>query len=94
MTTEQLDAILSANSDGKKWQSFFNGQNKAGAAISSTLSGVDMRSGYYLRENGARTGTIMLWAINNVEIESSWFVAWQGRNEAIEKQKKQSIFNL
>lgn len=94
MTNEQMDAILSVNSDGQKWQPFFDGQNKAGVAIASSLSGADMRSGYFLREDGARTGTIMLWAINNVSIKSAWLYAWEKRNEALEEQQKMKVPNL
>lgn len=94
MTREQLDAILSVNSDGQKWHPFFDGQNKAGVAISSAVSGADMRSGYFLREDGARTGMIMLWAINNVSIKSAWLLAWEKRNEALEEQKRTKVPNL
>ena len=94
MTQDQLNAILNANSDGQKWQPFFDGQNKDGVAIASSISGSDMRSGYFLREDGARTGTIMLWAINNVSIKSAWLYAWENRNAALEEQKKARIPNL
>lgn len=94
MTNEQLDAILKSNADGQKWEPHFDGQNKAGVAISSAISGSDMRSGYFQREDGARTGTIMLWAINNVGIKSAWLYAWEQRNEAAEAAKKARVPNL
>lgn len=94
MTKEQLDAILSVNSDGQKWQPFFDGEDKAGVQISSALSGADMRSGYFLREDGARTGTIMLWAINSVSIKSAWLYAWEKRNEVLEEQNRTKVPNL
>lgn len=94
MTIEQLDAILASNADGQKWVPHFDGQNKAGVAISSALSGADMRSGYYQREDGARTGTIMLWAVNNVSLKSGWLTAWEKRNEAAEAAKKSRVPNL
>lgn len=94
MTNEQLDAILKSNADGQKWESHFDGQNQAGVAISSALSGSDMRSGYFQREDGARTGTIMLWAINNVSIKSAWLYAWEKRNEDAEAAKKARVPNL
>jgi len=80
MTTEQLDAILKSNSDGQNWEAHFDGGNKTGVAISSAIAGSDMRSGYFQRQDGARTGTIMLWAINNVSIKSAWLTAWEKRN--------------
>ena len=94
MTNEQLDAILKSNSEGQKWVPHFDGQNKAGVAISSAFSGADMRSGYFQREDGARTGTIMLWAINNVSIKTAWLYAWEKRNEAVEAAKKSRVPNL
>ena len=94
MTNEQLDAILKSNSDGQKWAAHFDGQNKVGVAISSALSGSDMRSGYYQRDDGARTGTIMLWGINNVSIKSAWLYACEKRNEAAEAAKKAHVPSL
>ena len=87
MTMEQLDAILNSNSDGPKWVPHFDSQSQIGVAISSIISKSDMRSGYFLREDGARTGTIMLWAINNVSIKSAWLYAWEQRNEAAKKAR-------
>jgi hypothetical protein len=94
MTKEQLDAILKSNSDGQKWTAHFDGQDKVGTAIASSLSGSDMRSGYFQRNDGARTGTIMLWGINNVSIKSAWLYAWEKRNEEAEAAKKARVPNL
>jgi len=94
MTKEQLDAILKSNADGQKWESHFDGGNKEGVAIASSLSGSDMRSGYFQREDGARTGTIMLWAINNVSIKSAWLYAFEKRNDEAEAAKKTHVPNL
>ena len=89
MTTEQLDALLNANSAGYTWKPFFDGQSRVGTAISSAMVDQDMRSGYFERSDGARTGTIMLWAINNVSLKSGWLVAME-RRKLEEKQEKQS----
>lgn len=94
MTREQLDAILTSNADGQEWKENFDDQNKVGVAIASGLSGSDMRSGYFQREDGARTGTIMLWAINNVSIKSAWLCASEKQGEATEAAKKKHVPNL
>ena len=94
MTKEQLDAILASNSDGQKWEAFFDRGNKVGVAIASAFSGSDMRSGYFQREDGARTGTIMLWAINNVSIKSAGLYAWEKQNEAVKEASKRRVPDL
>lgn len=94
MTTEQLDAILASNSDGLTWKPSFDGQNKAGVAMASRLSGSDMRSGYFQREDGARTGTIMLWAINNVSIKSAWLCAKEDQREATQEARQKHVPNF
>lgn len=94
MTNEQLEAILNSNAMGQKWKPHFDGQNQAGVEIASELSGSDMRSGYYQREDGAQTGTIMLWAINNVGIKSAWLIDWEQKQKAADTLKKTRVPNL
>lgn len=94
MTEAQFQAVLDANSDGMKWTFKPNSTNPEGTAIASALSGADMRSGCFVREDNARTGTIMLWAINNVEIFSAWLHATIERDKRAEEQKKAAVPDL
>ncbi len=94
MTKEQLNAILSSNADGQKWEPHFDGGSKVGTAISSAMTGEDMRHGYFQRDDGAQTDTIMLWAVNNVAIKSSWLCAWEKSKADAEAAKKAHVPNL
>lgn len=90
ITEEQLEAILVANSEGKKWVFHQDQNTKVGAALGSLL-GLNLRLGHYEREDGAKSSKISGNNLFRVSLKSPWLVEKERREAQAQKDADRAV---